>query len=67
METGHIKQAIIETFLKMDELMQEEEGIKELKLLAKKSQEEDDIFAKKYGIVETQMDIYIKTLLIKKG
>ena len=64
-KTDHIKQAIIETFLQMDELMQEPEGIKELKFLAKKSQEEDDLFAKKYGIVETQMDLYIKTLLNK--
>ena len=45
--------------------MQESEGIKELKLLSKKSQEEDDIFAKKHGIVETQMDLYIKALLNK--
>ena len=65
LKTDHIKQTIIETFLQMDELMQEPEGIKELKILAKKSQEEDDIFAKKYGIVETQMDLYIKTLLSK--
>ena len=61
----HIKQAIIDTFLKMDELMQESEGIKELKLLYKKSQEEDEILKKKYGIVDTPMDLYIKELLSK--
>ena len=64
-KNDHIKQVIIDTFLNMDELMQESEGIKELKLLSKKSQEEDDIFAKKHGIVETQMDLYIKALLNK--
>ena len=49
----------------MDKLMQEPEGIKKLKFLSKKSQEEDDLFGKKYGIVETQMNLYIKTLLSK--
>ena len=64
-KTDHIKQAIIETFLNMDELMQQSDGKKELKILAKKSQEEDEIFAKKYNIKDSQMDIYIKTLLSK--
>lgn len=64
-QTDHIKQAIIETFLKMDELMQEPEGIKELKNISKKSLEEDDILAKKYNIVDSQMDLYIKALLSK--
>ena len=64
-QTDHIKQAIIETFLKMDELMQESEGIKELKNISKKAQEEDDILSKKYNIVDTQMDLYIKALLSK--
>ena len=45
--------------------MQESGGIKELKLLSKKCQEEDDIFAKKHGIIETQMDLNIKALLNK--
>ena len=65
-KTDHIKQAIIETFLNMDELMQQSDGKKELKILAKKSQEEDEIFAKKYNIKDSQMDIYIKTLLSKE-
>ena len=30
-----------------------------------KCQEEEDIFAKKHGIIETQMDLYIKALLNK--
>ncbi len=64
-KNDHIKQVIIDTFLNMDELMQESEGIKELKLLSKKCQEEEDIFAKKHGIIETQMDLYIKALLNK--
>ena len=64
-KTDHIKQVIIDTFLNMDELMQESGGIKELKLLSKKCQEEDDIFAKKHGIIETQMDLNIKALLNK--
>ena len=64
-KTDNIKQAIIETFFNMDELMRESKGIKELKELAKKSQEEDDIFMKKHRIVETQMDLYIKAILSK--
>ena len=64
-KTDHIKQAIIDTFLNMDELMQQSAGIKELKILSKESQEEDEIFMKKHGIVENQMDLYIKALLNK--
>jgi len=64
-KTDHIKQAIIETFLKMDELMQTSDGKKELKSLLKKSREEDEIFNKKYDIKETQMDSYLKSLLNK--
>ena len=64
-KTNHIKQAIIETFLNMDELMQQSDGKNELKILAKKSQEEDENFSKKYNIKDSQMDIYLKTLLSK--
>ena len=65
LKKDQIKQAIIETFLNMDILMQESSGIKELKQISKKSQEEDDTIAKKYNIKETQMDLYIKALLNK--
>ena len=64
-KTDHIKQAIIETFLKMDELMQNSNGKKELKSLLKKSREEDEIFNKRHDIKETQMDAYLKSLLNK--
>ena len=65
LKKDQIKQAIIETFLNMDVLMQESSGIKELKQISKKSQEEDDIIAKKYNIKETPMDLYIKALFSK--
>ena len=63
LQKDQVKQAIIETFLNMDELMQESSGIKELKQISKKCEEEDEIFAKKNNIVPTQMDLYIKALL----
>ena len=62
---NNIKQAIIDTFLKMDELMFKKEGIEELKQISKKCQEQDKIFFQKNNIVETNMDIYIQTLLNK--
>ena len=65
LKTNNIKQAIIDTFLKMDELMFEKSGIEELKLISKKSEEEDEIFYKKNNIVETPMDLYVKNLLKK--
>lgn len=65
LKKNNIKQAIIDTFLKMDELMFDKKGIEELKLIAKKSEEEDEIFFKKNNIIETKMDLYIKTLLKK--
>ena len=65
LKTDNVRQAIIDTFLNMDELMKEPAGIKELKLIFKKSQKEDEIFAKKYNIIETSMELYIKTLLNK--
>ena len=58
-----IKQAIIDTFLKMDELMFQKEGIQELKKISKKCEEDDKIFFEKNGIIETQLDLYIKTIL----
>ena len=65
LKNDNLKQVIIETFFNMDELMEKPEGIKELKELARKSQEEDDAFMKKHGIVESQMDLYIKAILSK--
>ena len=62
----NIKQAIIDTFLKMDELMFQKEGIEELKKILQKCQEEDKIFFEKNKIVETELDIYIKTILNKE-
>ena len=62
---NNIKQAIIDTFLKMDELMFQKSGIEELKKISKKCQEEDKILFQKNGIVETKMDLYLKTLLSK--
>lgn len=44
-----IKQAIIETYLKMDDLMRESSGKEELKQIAKKSKIEDEIQNKKYN------------------
>ena len=49
----------------MDELMFKKEGIEELKQISKKCQEQDKIFFQKNNIVETNMDIYIQTLLNK--
>ena len=64
---NNIKQAIIDTFLKMDELMFEKDGIEELKLISKKCQEQDKLFFQKNNIVETPMDIYIQNLLNGKA
>ena len=61
-----IKQAIIDTFLKMDDLMFQKEAIQELKTLQKKSEEEDKIFFEKNNIIETQLDLYIKNILNKE-
>ena len=60
---NNIKHAIIDTFLKMDELMFQKEGIQELKKISKKCEEDDKIFFEKNGIIETQLDLYIKTIL----
>ena len=65
LENGHIKQAIVEAFLKMDELMQDPTGIKELKLLSKNSEKEDEKFRKEHNLKESEMDLYIKDLLNK--
>ena len=64
-KSDNIKQAIIDTFLKMDELMFQKEGIEELKIILKKSEEEDKIFFEKNKIEESNLDIYIKTVLNK--
>ena len=65
-KNNNIKQAIIDTFLKMDELMFSKEGIQELKTISKKCEEEDKEFFLKNNIVETKLDLYIKTLLNKE-
>ena len=65
-KNDNIKQAIIDTFLKMDELMFSKEGIKELKEISKKCQEEDKIFFEKNKIEETQLDLYLKEILNKE-
>jgi protein phosphatase 1G len=62
---NNIKQAICDTFLKMDELMFQKEGIEELKSISKKCQEEDKIFFEKNNVVETELDLYMKSLLKK--
>ena len=49
----------------MDELMFQKEGIEELKIILKKSEEEDKIFFEKNKIEESNLDIYIKTVLNK--
>jgi len=63
---NNIKQAIIDTFLKMDELMFQKEGIAELKTISKQCQEQDKIFFEKNNIVETELDLYLKNLSIKE-
>ena len=65
-KTNDVKQAIIDTFLNMDELMLQKEGIEELKTILKKSEEEDKIFFEKNKIEESKLDIYIKTVLNKE-
>ena len=62
---NNIKQAICDTFLKMDELMFQKEGIEELKSISKKCQEEDKIFFEKNNVIETELDLYMKSLLKK--
>ena len=61
-KSNKIKKAIIETFLKMDELMLTSEGITELKQLSYKARQKNELLSKKYGIKETQMDIYLNQL-----
>ena len=65
-KNDNIKQAIIYTFLKMDELMFQKERIEEFKSISKQCQEQDKIFFEKNNIVETQLDIYLKNLLNKE-
>lgn len=53
---GEIKKALIENFLKMDEIMVEKNGKLELKKEAKKSKEEDDLA--NTGNKANQMDMF---------
>ena len=53
---GDIKKALIENFLKMDEIMQDKNGKAELKKEAKKAKEEDDNMNQ--GNKNTQMDAF---------
>ena len=45
-KSSDLKTALKETFLKMDEIMQTKEGTEEIKQIARKSKEEDDIQSK---------------------
>ena len=54
---GEMKKALIETFLKMDEIMQDKNGKAELKKEAKKAKEEDDIQSQGAG-KNNQMDMF---------
>ena len=57
--TGDIKNGLIETFLRMDQLMLEPDGKMELKILLKISKEEDEIeLDKNYDKSEEEMNTY---------
>lgn len=62
LKINDVRSAIIETFLKMDDLMRESAGKALLLQFAKKSKEEDDLQDKKSGNSNTQGQI-INTLL----
>ena len=64
---GNIKQALQETFLKMDDLMRKENGKIELKELSKKSKEEDDAQEKKLGSKNNQVDMISKLISNQKS
>lgn len=64
LKTNDIKGAIVETFLKMDILMQDSEGKELLAQLAKKSKEEDDAQDKKTGNTNSNL---IANLLMEKS
>ncbi len=64
---GNIKQALQETFLKMDDLMRKENGKIELKELSKKSKEEDDAQEKKLGTKNSQADMISKLISTQKS
>ena len=66
-KSGNIKLALQETFLKMDNLMREENGKIELKELSKKSKEEDDAQEKKLGSKNSQADMISKLISTQKS
>jgi protein phosphatase 1G len=66
-KSGNIKVALQETFLKMDNLMREENGKIELKDLSKKSKEEDDAQEKKLGSKNSQADMISKLISTQKS
>ena len=66
-KSGNIKVALQETFLKMDNLMREENGKIELKELSKKSKEEDDAQEKKLGSKNSQADMISKLISTQKS
>ena len=55
-KSGNYKNCLIETFLKMDEVMMEQNGKQELKVFAKQSKEDDDIRNAKEK--DKQMDLF---------
>ena len=66
-KSGNIKLGLQETFLKMDNLMREENGKIELKELSKKSKEEDDAQEKKLGSKNSQADMISKLISTQKS
>ena len=64
---GNIKQALEETFLRMDELMRGSDGRKELKEIAKKCKVEDDAQEKKLGTNNNQADMISKLMASQKS
>jgi protein phosphatase 1G len=63
---GDIKQALQETFLKMDDLMRKEQGKKELEIIANKSKEEDDEQDKRLG-TNNKNDMFKKFMASSKN
>ena len=59
---GDMVGALRETFFKMDEIMQSEEGIKEIKEIARKSKKEDDEQNKNETSSNNQMDLLAQLL-----
>ena len=67
LQKNDIKKALTETFLKMDQLMRETQGKLELKEIAKKSKEEDEIQNQNNPSQNAQAELLNKLLSQQKG